>query len=116
MFEISNMAILLSEECDLKKTGGRLDRPPASALRGSLGRFLAALGVGLLLVHDPGVGQVEQLGHRQQVVETEAVGLLPGFSLPVAASGNDAVPVALVAVVSPDRDLQSAATDFVCWM
>src|SRR5581483_10925583 len=77
--------------------------------------FLAGLGVGLLLVHDPGVGQVEQLGHRQQVVEAQAVGFLPAVvALLVAAGGIDAVPVALVAVVAPDGDLQDADADLVC--
>ena len=68
-----------------------------------------------MLVHDPGVGQVEQLGHRQQVVEAEAVGLPPSVFLLVAAAGNDAVPVALLAVIAPNRYLQNAAADFVCW-
>jgi hypothetical protein len=59
-----------------------------------------------LLVHDPGVSQVEQFAHREQVVETEAIGLIPGIALLVAAAGYDAVPVALLAWISPDRDLQ----------
>src|SRR5579871_4154406 len=83
-------------------------------LRRLLG-FLAGFGIGLLLVHDPGVRQVEQLGHRQQIVEAEAVAFLPGIlALLVAAAGNDAVPVALVAVVAPDGDLQDADADSVC--
>src|SRR5437868_10018615 len=41
---------------------------------------------------------VEQLGHREQVVEAEAFGFLPHvIALLVAAGGNDAVPVALFA-------------------
>src|SRR5271155_176729 len=100
----------------MKPAGGR-NRPPASASGGCLLGFLAGLGVGLLLVHDPAMGQVEQLGHRQQVVEAEAVGFLPGIvALLVAAGGNDAVPVASLAVVSPDRDLQGSDADFVCWL
>jgi hypothetical protein len=38
----------------IKETGGQLDRPPSSALGGDLRCFLAALGVDLLMVHDPG--------------------------------------------------------------
>jgi hypothetical protein len=75
-----------------------------------------ALGIGLLLVHDPGVSQVEQFGHRQEIVEAKAVGLLPGVFLLVAAAGYDAVPVAPFAVVSPDRDLQCTNSDFMGWL
>ena len=78
--------------------------------------FPAGLGVGLLLVHDPGVGQVEQLGHREQVVGTQTVGFLPlVIALLVAAGGDDAVPVALLAVIPPDGDLQDAVADFVLY-
>ena len=73
---------------------------PASGSGCRLLGFLAGLGVGLLLVHDPGVGLVEELGHCQQVVEAQAVGFFPGgVALLVAAGGNDAVPVALFAGV-----------------
>lgn len=99
----------------MKPVGGG---PPTGTNSGCcLSGFFAALGVGQLLVHDPGVGQVEQLGHRQQIVGAEAVGLFPGvITLLVAASGIDAVPVALFTVISPDRDLQDADADFVCWL
>ena len=100
------------------EAGGRGCRPPASGSGGcGLLGFLAGLGIGLLLVHDPGVSQVEQLGHREQVVEAEAVGFLPGLvALLVAAAGRDAVPVALLAVIAPDGDLQDADADFVLWI
>src|ERR1700722_19644653 len=92
-------------------------RSPPGCGDGSGGRGSVLLGllVSLLLVHDPGVGQVEELGHRQQVVEAQAVGFLPGLiALLVAAGGIDAVPVALYAVTAPDGDLQDAHADFVC--
>src|SRR6266480_1473408 len=88
---------------------------PGWWLSGGLPGFFAGLGVGLLLVGDPGVGLVQQLGHREQVVEAEAVGLPPGVvALLVAAGGVHAVPGALLAGVAPDGDLQGAAADLVC--
>ena len=76
--------------------------------------FLAGLGVGLLLLSDPGVGLVKQLGHRQQVVEVEAVGFSPGvIALLVAAAGSDAVPGAFLAGIAPNGDLQDADADFL---
>src|SRR5579862_9500112 len=62
------------------------------------------------------MGEVEQLGHRQQVVRIEAVGLLPAIlALLVAAAGDDAVPGAFLAGIAPDGDLQNAEADLVCW-
>src|SRR5271154_4313028 len=79
--------------------------------------FFAALRVSLLLVHDPGVSEVEQFCHRQQVVRIEAVGFLPGvLALLIAAAGSDAVPGAFVAAIAPDGDLQDAVADLVCWI
>ena len=67
-------------------------------------------------MHYPRMSLIEELCHRQQVVEAQAVGLLPGlFTLLVAAAGDDAVPGALLAVVTPDGDLQNADAYFVCW-
>src|SRR5271168_2261800 len=92
-------------------------RPPAFVSGGCLLGLLAGLGVGLLLVHDPGVGEVEQLGHREQVVEIQAVGFLPGvLALLIAAAGGDAVPGTLVAAIASDGGLQDAVADFVCWI
>src|ERR1700722_7621030 len=93
-------------------------RSPPGCGDGSGGRGSVLLGllVSLLLVHDPGVGQVEELGHCQQVVEAQAVGFPPGFvALLVAATGRDAVPVAFLALVPPYRGLHDADADFVCW-
>src|SRR5581483_3000503 len=94
--------------------GGPLPDRPVDPLCCLLG-FPAGLSVGGLLMHDPRVCVVKQLGHRQQVVETQAVGFLPGLiALLVAAAWDDAVPVALFTVVPPDGDLQDADSEFVC--
>src|SRR5271166_291632 len=83
--------------------------------RGCLLLVLARLGVGPHLVPDPGMRLVEQLGHGQQVVETEAVGLLPDIvALLVAAARVDAVPGAFLAAVPPDRDREVAEAYLVC--
>ena len=91
-------------------------RPPVSGSGGCLRGFFADFGVGLLLVHDPGVGEVEQFAHRQQVIEAKAVGFFPVVIELEAAAGNDAVPVAPFTAISPDGDLQDADTDSVCWL
>ena len=52
-------------------------------------RLAAGLGVGLSLDLDPGVSLADQLGHRQQVVEAEAVGFLPGVVALLVAAGWD---------------------------
>ena len=59
------------------RKGGSFPSRPVELHYAACWDSLRALGVGLLLVHDPGVGEVEQLGHRQQVVEVQAVGFLP---------------------------------------
>lgn len=99
----------------MKKTGVTVNRHAGIRSGCRLLGFFAGLRVGLLLVHDPGVGEVEQLGHREQVVEAEAVGFLPGIvAVLVAAAWNDAVPVALLAAIAPDRGLQDADANLVC--
>src|SRR5579872_5873235 len=105
------MVRILSVECGAEtprcvSAGGRESRPPACGSGCGLVGFFAALGVGLALLHDPGMCKVEQFGHRQQVVEAETVSLLPGIVLLVTARWDDRIPVAVVAVISPDRHLQ----------
>ena len=100
----------------LSKMGQTCLPTPWLSGSGCLCGFFVAFGVGLLLVNDPSVGEVKQLAHRQQVIDAKAVGLFPGILLLVAAVGNDAVPVAPLACVSPDGDLQNADSDSVCWL
>ena len=92
--------------------GGPLPSRPVDPLCCLLGVF-AGLGVGLLLVHDPGMGEVEQFGRGQQVVLAEGVGFSPALIDLVAAGEIDRVPGALLAVIAPDGDLQDAIADFV---
>src|SRR5207302_3657845 len=66
------------------------------------------LALGLLGGHDPGVGLVEQLGQRQQVVAVEAVAFLPVIALLVGAAWGHAVPRPLVDVVLPFRQGEGA--------
>jgi hypothetical protein len=47
------------------ETGGRRTASPVSGSGGCLLGFFAGLGIGLLLVHDPGVSEVEEFGHRE---------------------------------------------------
>src|SRR5271166_998739 len=78
-----------------------------------LGFLLAGLGVSLLLLEYPGIGQVEQIGYAQHVVLAVAVGVLPLFAVLVAASAGDRVAGAVFALVLPDGDLEQAVRDFV---
>src|SRR4051794_38764242 len=90
---------------------------PVASFRRDVIRLSAALRVGTLLVLEPGVGFAKQLGHRQQVVGIEAVGLLPGLvALAVAAGRVRRVVGASLADVAPYDDLQDSVADFVCWL
>jgi hypothetical protein len=104
---------LLKNEIDDGRSRRAANRTAGTRSGGRLLGFFAAFGIGLLLVHYPGVGHVQQLSHRQQVVEGEAVGFLPAFLLLVASAGVHAVPVAFGTLISPDRDLEIADADFV---
>jgi hypothetical protein len=78
--------------------------------------LLATFGVGLLLMHYPSVSQLEQFGHRQQIVGVQAVGLFPGIvALLVSPAWDDAVSGGFVRRVPPDRNLQYAAANFMGW-
>ena len=65
---------------DAKDGAGIAARPWVSrvALAASW-RALRALESACICLAIQAIGLVEQLGHRQQVVEAEAVGFLPGF-------------------------------------
>lgn len=100
------------EQCGRVWAPARLE---SSVIAIGFGAGLPALGVGLLLLDDPGMGLVEQLDHRQDVVEAEGIGFSPAIvALLVAAARGDAVPNAAFAAVAPDRDLQDADADLVC--
>jgi hypothetical protein len=66
-------------------------------MKGNRRAMRAGFGVGALGVDDPAVGMAQQLGHGEQVVETEAIGFLPVVAFLVTAARDDRVPVAIFA-------------------
>src|SRR4051794_2521632 len=82
--------------------------PPAASLRSNLVPLPQAFVVRRELVHDPGVGHVEQLRPGQQVVVAEVVGIAEAFVGLVSTSEFHRIPVAPFGQVPPDGRLQVA--------
>jgi len=74
---------------------------------GGAGSAGVALALGLLglLSADPGVGEVRDLGHEQQVVTAERVGVLPLLAVLLETGEGDVVTDPAVGVVLPDGGL-----------
>lgn len=72
------------------------ERPVAMALCNGL------LSISLLLLANPGMGLVTELGHDQQVVAIQRVGILPLITVLVASIDGHVVERSLLAFVSPD--------------